>query len=124
MLCVPTNCAEFSRPRSLLVFVNPVAGRGRSTRIYREKVASLFELARVATEVIVTEKRHHAQNVLQEIDLEQFDGLVSIAFVYSAAEERYVLFVILPFVQSVLSQTCCVTLRNMLNRSKTFWICF
>ena len=70
-----TFCAvEFGRPRSLLVFVNPIAGRGRSTRIYREKVAPLFELARVATEVIVTEKRHHAQNVLQEIDLEQFDG--------------------------------------------------
>ena len=82
ILCVFNNCAEFSRPRSLLVFVNPVAGRGRSTRIYREKVASLFELARVATEVIVTEKRHHAQNVLQEVDLEQFDGLVSSAFVY------------------------------------------
>ena len=61
----------------LLVFVNPVAGRGRSTRIYREKVAPLFELARVATEVIVTEKRHHAQNVLQEVDLEQYDGSVS-----------------------------------------------
>jgi len=59
------------------VFVNPVSGRGRSTRIYREKVAPLFELARVATEVVVTEKRHHAQNVLQEIDLEQYDGLVS-----------------------------------------------
>lgn len=57
-----------------------MAGRGRSTKIYREKVASLFELARVATEVIVTEKHHHAQNLLQEIDLEQFDGFVSILF--------------------------------------------
>ena len=71
-------CVEFSRPQTLLVFVNPVAGRGRSTRIYREKVAPLFELARVATEVIVTEKRHHAQNVLQEIDLDQYDGLVNL----------------------------------------------
>ena len=69
---------EFSRPRSLLVFINPIAGRGRSTRLYREKVAPLFELARIATEVIVTEKKHHAQNVLQETDLEQFDGLVSV----------------------------------------------
>jgi len=69
-----TICAEFSRPRSLLVFINPIAGRGRSTRVYREKVAPLFELARIATEVVVTEKRHHAQNMLQEIDLEQFDG--------------------------------------------------
>ena len=75
------QCVEFSRPQTLLVFVNPVAGRGRSTRIYREKVAPLFELARVATEVVVTEKRQHAQNVLQEIDLEQYDGLVSAASV-------------------------------------------
>jgi len=84
MWCFCTICAEFGRPRSLLVFINPVAGRGRSTRIYREKVASLFELARIATEVIVTEKRHHAQNVLQEIELEQFDGLVGNAFVRTA----------------------------------------
>jgi len=40
-------------------------------------VAPLFELARVAAEVIVTQKRHHAKNVLQDIDLEQFDGLVN-----------------------------------------------
>jgi len=74
------RCVEFCRPRSLLVFVNPIAGRGRSTRIYRDKVAPLFELAHIATEVIVTEKRHHAQNVLQEIDLEQYDGLISSLF--------------------------------------------
>jgi len=76
-------CSELGRPRSLLVFINPIAGRGRSTRIYREKVASLFELARLATEVIVTEKRHHAQNILQEIDLEQFDGFVNNMFVHN-----------------------------------------
>ena len=71
------SCIEFSRPRSLLVFVNPISGRGRSTRIYREKVAPLFELARVATEVIVTEKKHHAQNLLQEANLDSFDGSVT-----------------------------------------------
>jgi len=58
------------------VFINPISGRGRSTRVYREKVAPLFELARIATEVVVTEKRHHAQNMLPEVDLEQFDGSV------------------------------------------------
>ena len=29
----------------------------------------------------MTEKRHHAQNVLQEIDLEPYDGFVSTLFV-------------------------------------------
>jgi len=98
------------------VFVNPVAGRGRSTRIYREKVAPLFELARVATEVVVTEKRQHAQNVLQEIDLEQYDGLVSAAsvvdlwtrlFLLHFSQWQFSRWTWLAGARRVTSSTCC-----------------
>uniref|UniRef100_A0A8C4Y5L8 DAGKc domain-containing protein n=1 Tax=Gopherus evgoodei TaxID=1825980 RepID=A0A8C4Y5L8_9SAUR len=42
------------RMGKLLVFVNPVGGRCRASEIYRDRVAGLFALAGIQTEVIVT----------------------------------------------------------------------
>uniref|UniRef100_A0A9L0SED6 Ceramide kinase n=1 Tax=Equus caballus TaxID=9796 RepID=A0A9L0SED6_HORSE len=41
-----------SRPKHLLVFINPFGGKGQGKRIYERKVAPLFALASVTTEVI------------------------------------------------------------------------
>lgn len=41
-----------SRPKHLLVFINPFGGKGHGKRIYERKVAPLFALASVTTEVI------------------------------------------------------------------------
>jgi len=60
------------------VFINPVSGHHRSTEVYREKVAPLFELAHIKTEVIVTERRCHARDLLQQMDLGGFDGVVCV----------------------------------------------
>uniref|UniRef100_A0A8C4Y5T0 DAGKc domain-containing protein n=1 Tax=Gopherus evgoodei TaxID=1825980 RepID=A0A8C4Y5T0_9SAUR len=46
--------SRVTRPRKLLVFVNPVGGRCRASEIYRDRVAGLFALAGIQTEVIVT----------------------------------------------------------------------
>nr|KAF6398897.1 ceramide kinase [Molossus molossus] len=40
------------RPKHLLVFINPFGGKGRGQRIYERKVAPLFALAAISTEVI------------------------------------------------------------------------
>jgi ceramide kinase len=68
--------SEFCRPKSLLVFINPIAGRGRAVKTYNDKVAPLFELAGVSTEVILTERRHQACEMVRRIRLDDFDGLV------------------------------------------------
>ena len=67
-------CAEFKRPRSLLVFVNPISGKKRGMKIYHSKVAPLFELAGISTTVICTERQNHAHDMLLSCDLEKFDG--------------------------------------------------
>uniref|UniRef100_A0A5F9CJK8 Ceramide kinase n=1 Tax=Oryctolagus cuniculus TaxID=9986 RepID=A0A5F9CJK8_RABIT len=39
-----------SRPKHLLVFINPFGGKGQGKRIYERKVAPLFTLAAISTE--------------------------------------------------------------------------
>ncbi|KAJ8791818.1 hypothetical protein J1605_020540 [Eschrichtius robustus] len=41
-----------SRPKHLLVFINPFGGKGQGKRIYERKVAPLFTLASITTEII------------------------------------------------------------------------
>ena len=71
---------ELNRPRSLLVFLNPIAGKKKALKMYREKVAPLFEIARITTTVIQTERLNHARDLLLEYNLDPFDGWVSKPF--------------------------------------------
>ena len=41
-----------SRPKRLLIFINPNSGNGKSVAMYEEMVAPLFSVAGVKTEVI------------------------------------------------------------------------
>ena len=43
---------DFKRPKNLLVFVNPYGGKREGPSIYHDKIAPLFELANIKTEVI------------------------------------------------------------------------
>ena len=67
---------ELMRPRTLLVFINPVGGKGRGTRIYRDKVAPLLELAGITAEVVTTQRQNHARDTLHDYDLSKVDGWV------------------------------------------------
>ncbi|XP_035676887.1 ceramide kinase-like [Branchiostoma floridae] len=69
---------EYLRPRRLLVFVNPFGGKKRGVQIYQQKVAPLFDLARIKADVIVTERAGHARDLLQELELNKLDGIVCV----------------------------------------------
>ena len=43
---------EFNRPKNVLVFINPHGGKRKAPKVYRDKVAPLFELAGITTDVI------------------------------------------------------------------------
>ncbi|EEC11624.1 ceramide kinase, putative, partial [Ixodes scapularis] len=49
-----------SRPRRLLVLVNPFGGRKRAPRIYQRKVAPIFQLAGIAVQLVSNETEHYA----------------------------------------------------------------
>ncbi|XP_077984638.1 ceramide kinase-like [Glandiceps talaboti] len=66
------------RPKRLLLFVNPVGGKKKGVQIYREKVAPLFELAGVTTEVVITTRVNHARDFILEKDLHKLDGIACV----------------------------------------------
>ncbi|XP_029009857.1 ceramide kinase-like isoform X2 [Betta splendens] len=68
-----------SRPRRLLVYINPFGGKRQGKRVYEQKVAPLFLQAGIFTDVIVTEYANHARDHLRtEAELKQFDGVVCV----------------------------------------------
>ncbi|XP_058046562.1 ceramide kinase [Ahaetulla prasina] len=69
---------QTSRPKHLLVYINPHSGKSQGEKIYEQKVAPLFSLASISTDVIVTEHANHAKDNLLEIHLEKYDGVVCV----------------------------------------------
>lgn len=68
-----------SRPKHLLVYINPYGGKQQGKRIYEQKVAPLFAHASISTHVIVTEYANHARDHLRtEADLKKYDGVVCV----------------------------------------------
>ncbi|KAM8861911.1 ceramide kinase-like [Synchiropus picturatus] len=68
-----------SRPRHLLVYINPYGGKKQGKRIYEQKVAPLFARAGVSADVIVTEYANHARDHLRNTaELKQYDGVVCV----------------------------------------------
>ncbi|XP_033089441.1 ceramide kinase isoform X1 [Trachypithecus francoisi] len=67
-----------SRPKHLLVFINPFGGKGQGKRIYERKVAPLFTLASITTDIIVTEHANQAKETLYEINIDKYDGIVCV----------------------------------------------
>ncbi|XP_039618078.1 ceramide kinase [Polypterus senegalus] len=67
------------RPSHLLVYINPFAGKQHGKKIYEQKVAPLFTLASITTDVIVTEHANHARDHLcTEADLRKYDGVICV----------------------------------------------
>lgn len=69
---------QTSRPKHLLVYINPFGGKRQGKRIYEQKVAPLFSLASISTDVIVTERANHARDNIFEVNLEKYDGVVCV----------------------------------------------
>ncbi|KAB0396615.1 hypothetical protein E2I00_020144 [Balaenoptera physalus] len=69
---------KLSTPKHLLVFINPFGGKGQGKRIYERKVAPLFTLASITTEIIVTEHANHAKESLYELNIDKYDGVVCV----------------------------------------------
>ncbi|XP_005286919.2 ceramide kinase isoform X1 [Chrysemys picta bellii] len=67
-----------SRPKQLLVYINPYGGKQQGKRIYEQKVAPLFSLASISTDVIITEHANHAKDNLFEVNIYKYDGIVCV----------------------------------------------
>ena len=67
-----------TRPKSLLVFINPYGGHGTAKQIWESKIANIFKIAGIGCKVIVTESANHAHNVIQSAPLHNYDGIISV----------------------------------------------
>ncbi|KAK9407655.1 ceramide kinase-like [Crotalus adamanteus] len=65
-----------TRPKNLLVFINPVGGRKRAMEIYQSQVAPLFALAGIHAQVVETCHANEARDYILQQDLCGFDGFV------------------------------------------------
>ncbi|KAK3862568.1 hypothetical protein Pcinc_031582 [Petrolisthes cinctipes] len=66
-----------SRPRRLVVVVNPVGGRRRALATYKNKVAPLLHRAAITTSLTVTEYQGHGREVGEGVG-EGVDGVVAV----------------------------------------------
>lgn len=64
------------RPRRLLIIVNPISGNKNGNKMYNNTVAGIFKQAGIETDVIVTEKAHHCEEIVSSYDLSSVDGIV------------------------------------------------
>ncbi|KAK3569460.1 hypothetical protein QTP86_031442 [Hemibagrus guttatus] len=74
------------RPKSLKLFVNPISHKKEAYQIYKDRVAPLFKLADIQTDVTVTVRKGHALSILKECSLDEYDGVVCVGGDGSVAE--------------------------------------
>lgn len=75
---VKTVLDELTRPKRLLIFVNPKSGHKKGVKIYSTKVAPLLQLSGIYSEVIVTERAGQPKDLLATYDLSLIHGIVSV----------------------------------------------
>ncbi|XP_073927319.1 ceramide kinase-like protein isoform X2 [Castor canadensis] len=79
--------AGFSnRPKSLKILLNPQSHKKEAVQVYYEKVEPLLKLAGIKTDITITEYKWHALSLLQECELQGFDGVVCVGGDGSASE--------------------------------------
>ena len=66
------------RPKTLLVFVNPIGGRKNALSVYENIASPVFKLAGVKITQVVTKQRDHAKEYVQTVNLSEFDGIVAV----------------------------------------------
>ncbi|XP_059116768.1 ceramide kinase-like protein [Peromyscus eremicus] len=80
-----------SRPKALKILLNPQSHRKESVQVYYEKVEPLLKLAGIKTDVTITEYEGHALSLLDECELQGFDGVVCVGGDGSASEVAHAL---------------------------------
>ncbi|XP_051921876.1 sphingosine kinase 2 [Hippocampus zosterae] len=79
-----TSETEFSRsllprPRRLLLLVNPFSGRGQAMQWCQTHILPMIREANISYNLIQTERQNHARELIREISLPEWDGVVIIS---------------------------------------------
>ncbi|XP_029361180.1 sphingosine kinase 2 [Echeneis naucrates] len=79
-----TSDTEFSRsllprPRRLLLLVNPFSGRGQAMQWCQTHILPMIREANISYNLIQTERQNHARELIREISLPEWDGIIIIS---------------------------------------------
>ncbi|XP_028984225.1 sphingosine kinase 2 [Betta splendens] len=79
-----TADTEFSRsllprPRRLLLLVNPFSGRGLAMQWCQTHILPMIREANISYNLIQTERQNHARELIREISLSEWDGIVIVS---------------------------------------------
>jgi len=64
--------------KKVLVFVNPFAGTKKATQVWNN-VRDIIKHANVDCEVVLTERANHARDMVKDVNLEKYSGVVSVS---------------------------------------------
>merc|ERR1711892_134162 len=64
--------------KKVLVFVNPYAGTKKATKVWND-VKFIIEHAKVDSDVVFTERANHARDMIKDVNLENYSGVVSVS---------------------------------------------
>ncbi|KAK7793254.1 hypothetical protein R5R35_010247 [Gryllus longicercus] len=67
-----------TRPKRLLLFVNPYGGKQKGMKIYEKQVKPLFEIAGIDAKIVVTQRPNHARDALLTFSFDNIDGIACI----------------------------------------------
>ncbi|CAA2968755.1 sphingosine kinase 1-like isoform X1 [Olea europaea subsp. europaea] len=67
------------RPKRLFIFVNPYGGKKSALKIFETEVRPLLDDANIDFTVQETKYQLHAKEVVQELDLKKYDGIVCVS---------------------------------------------
>ncbi|KAF7655275.1 hypothetical protein LDENG_00058680 [Lucifuga dentata] len=79
-----TAYTEFSRsllprPRRLLLLVNPFSGRGQAMQWCQTNILPMIREANMSYNLIQTERQNHARELIREISLPEWDGIIIVS---------------------------------------------
>ncbi|XP_076440749.1 ceramide kinase-like [Babylonia areolata] len=70
--------ADTERPQKLAVIINPNSGKKQAEKVFYKKVQPLFKLCGIETKVVVTKAPKQARDVLQTLEMEDVDGIITV----------------------------------------------
>ncbi|KAK3571759.1 hypothetical protein QTP86_018724, partial [Hemibagrus guttatus] len=73
------NKSLLPRPRRLLLLVNPFSGRGLAMQWCQTHILPMISQANISYNLIQTERQNHARELIREISLHEWDGIVIVS---------------------------------------------
>ncbi|KAL0985189.1 hypothetical protein UPYG_G00153900 [Umbra pygmaea] len=67
------------RPRRLLLLVNPFSGRGQAMQWCQTYILPMIREANISYNLIQTERQNHAKELIKEISLSDWDGIIIVS---------------------------------------------